>query len=130
MIGDKSMLSPKLVEKINNLEEASKDYKRVINVAINYGGRDEIVHACNTLVAEGKEITKENITAALYTGDCVEPDMIVRTGGEKRLSNFLLWQSSYSELYFCDTLWPDFTDDDLKKAIEDFYSRKRRFGGI
>ena len=130
VIGDKSALDPSLVKKIEALERDTAKFDKVINVAINYGGRDEIVHACKTLIAEGKEITKENISSALYTGDCVEPDLVIRTAGEKRLSNFLLWQSSYSELYFTDTLWPDFTDDDLILAINDFYSRRRRYGGL
>ena len=130
VIGDKSALDSSLREKIEKLEEKSKNYKRVLNVAINYGGRDEIVHACRRLVDEGKEINKENLSLALYTEDCVEPDLVVRTAGEKRLSNFLLWQASYSELYFTDTLWPDFTDDDLKLAIDDFYLRRRRYGGL
>ena len=130
VIGDKEPLDPTLKNKIKNLEEKSKNGNKTLNVAINYGGRDEIVHACKTLVAEGKEITKENLSLALYTEDCIEPDMIIRTAGEMRLSNFLLWQASYSELYFTDTLWPDFSDDDLIKAINDFYSRRRRFGGL
>ena len=130
VIGDKEALDKSLRKRIDKLEEASKHFKRTINVAINYGGRDEIVYACNKLVKEGKEITKENLSNALYTVDCPEPDMIIRTAGEKRLSNFLLWQSSYSELYFTDVLWPDFSDEDLIIAINDFYSRRRRYGGL
>ena len=130
VIGDKNGLDNSLRKKIEKLENESKEFKKTLNVAINYGGRDEIVHACQKLVDEGKEITKENLSLALYTEDCIEPDMIVRTAGEMRLSNFLLWQSSYSELYFTDTLWPDFTDEDLKLAINDFYSRRRRYGGL
>ena len=130
VIGDKNGLDNSLRRKIEKLENESKQFKKTLNVAINYGGRDEIVHACQKLIDEGKEITKENLSLALYTEDCVEPDMIVRTAGERRLSNFLLWQSSYSELYFTDTLWPDFTDEDLKLAINDFYSRRRKYGGL
>ena len=130
VIGDKSALNPTLRKKIDKLENESRHYKKVLNVAINYGGRDEIVHACKTLVERGLEINKENLSLALYTEDCVEPDLVVRTAGEKRLSNFLLWQASYSELYFTDTLWPDFSDEDLKLAIDDFYSRRRRYGGL
>lgn len=130
VLGDKTALDPKLRKKIEKLENESKQFKRSLNVAINYGGRDEIVYACQKLVDEGKKITKENISLSLYTGDCVEPDMIIRTAGERRLSNFLLWQSSYSELYFTDVLWPDFSDDDLILAINDFYSRRRKFGGL
>ena len=130
VLGDKTALDPKLRKKIEKLENESKQFKKSLNVAINYGGRDEIVYACQKLVDEGKKITKENISLSLYTGDCVEPDMIIRTAGERRLSNFLLWQSSYSELYFTDVLWPDFSDDDLILAINDFYSRRRKFGGL
>ncbi len=130
MIGDKSGLDEGLRNKIDKLEAKTAHFERTLNVAINYGGRDEIVHACRSLVARGEEITKESISRALYTEDCPEPDMVIRTAGEKRLSNFLLWQSSYSELYFTDKLWPDFTDDDLMDAINDFYSRRRKYGGL
>ena len=130
VIGDKAGLDNKLRKKIEKLEDQSKHFTRVLNVAINYGGRDEIVHACKTLVEQNKEINKENLSLALYTEDCIEPDLVIRTAGEKRLSNFLLWQASYSELYFTDTLWPEFTDKDLKIAIDDFYSRRRRYGGL
>ena len=130
VIGDKDGLDQSLKNKIIELEEKSKHFSKTLNVAINYGGRDEILHACKQLCESGEEITKESFTRALYTQDCVDPDMIVRTAGDKRLSNFLLWQGSYAELYFTDVLWPDFTDDDLIAAIEDFYSRKRRYGGI
>ena len=130
MIGDKNGIDASLRRKIEELESKSKHNERVLNVAINYGGRDEIVHACETLVKEGREINKENLSLALYTEDCVEPDLVIRTAGEKRLSNFLLWQASYAELYFTDVLWPDFSYDDLIVAIEDFYSRRRRYGGL
>lgn len=130
VIGDKSGLDEGLRQKIDKLENDTKHFSRTLNIAINYGGRDEIVHACRKLAERGVEITKESISRALYTEGCIDPDMIVRTAGEKRLSNFLLWQSSYSELYFTDTLWPDFTDDDLISAINDFYSRRRRYGGL
>ncbi len=130
VIGDKTALNKPLRSKIEKLENETKQYKRSVNIAINYGGRDEIVYACQRLVDEGKKINKENLSLALYTGECVDPDMIVRTAGEKRLSNFLLWQASYSELYFTDVLWPDFSDEDLKAAIDDFYSRRRKYGGL
>ena len=130
VIGDKDGLDKELRSKIDQLEERSKHFTKTLNVAINYGGRDEIIHACKQLLTSGEEITQESFKNALYTKDCVDPDMIVRTAGEKRLSNFLLWQGSYAELYFTDVLWPDFTDDDLIAAIKDFYSRKRRYGGI
>ena len=75
-------------------------------------------------------MTEDDINAALYTGDCPDPDLIVRTGGDLRISNFLLWQAAYSELYFTDTLWPDMTGEEVDAAISDFYSRKRRYGGL
>ncbi len=130
-IGDKSRLDPALTEKIHAMEEKTKNGTRVLNVALNYGSRSEITAAFNKLIAQGKtEITEEDISSALYTAGCPDPDLIVRTGGDIRISNFLLWQAAYSELYFTDTLWPDMTSEDVDKAIEVFYSRKRRFGGL
>lgn len=130
-IGDTSRLDPLLVKKIEAVEERTKDGKSILNVALNYGSRSEIVMACNKLISEGKsEISESDLNSALYTGDCPDPDLIVRTGGDLRISNFLLWQAAYSELYFTDTLWPDMKPKDVDKAIEDFYSRKRRFGGL
>ncbi len=128
MLGDKGGLDRGLRRRIEQLEEKTKDFERTLNVAINYGGRDEIVRACRALCESGEEITAESLSHALYTGGDHDPDLIIRTAGEKRLSNFLLWQASYSELYFTNTLWPDFTERDLRLAIEDFYSRKRKFG--
>ncbi len=130
-IGDVSMLDPKIVEKINKMTEETAGHEYVLNVAMNYGSRAELVTAFNKLLAAGKsEVTEQDINAALYTGDCPDPDLIVRTGGDLRISNFLLWQAAYSELYFTDTLWPDMTSDDVDRAVEAFYSRKRRFGGL
>lgn len=130
-IGDTSRLDPAIVKKIEAVEERTKDGKSTLNVALNYGSRSEIVMACNKLISEGKsEISESDLNSALYTGDCPDPDLIVRTGGDLRISNFLLWQAAYSELYFTDTLWPDMKPKDVDKAIADFYSRKRRFGGL
>ena len=130
-LGDKSAFSEDFQRRMVYLEEKSAARRRVLNIALNYGGRDEIVHACNKLIAAGeKEITKEALQAALYTGDCPEPDLIIRTGGELRISNFLLWQAAYAELYFTDVLWPDFTPEDLDAAIAEYHSRKRRYGGV
>ncbi len=130
-LGDKDRLGDELKEKCLYLESLTKDNPLTLNIALNYGGRDEIVRAVNRLVAEGKkEITEEDISAALFTNESPDPDLIVRTGGEIRLSNFLLWQSQYSELYFTDCLWPDFDENELKKAIMEFTRRKRRYGGI
>ena len=130
-IGDVSMLDERLAEKIKKMEEETAGHDSVLNVAMNYGSRAEIVNAFNKLAASGKTtVTAEDINSALYTGDCPDPDLIVRTGGDLRISNFLLWQAAYSELYFTETLWPDMTGEDVDSAIEDFYSRKRRFGGL
>ena len=132
ILGDRSVFSPSLQNLMNDVEKQSaSNTGTVVNMAMNYGSRAEIVHAVNTLLLAGKtSVTEEDITAALYTAHCPPPDMIVRTGGELRLSNFLLWQSAYAELYFTDTLWPDLTNDDINGAITDFYHRKRRFGGV
>ncbi len=130
-IGDTSRLEPRLIEKIHSVEERTKGGSSILNVAMNYGSRAEIVRACNKLISEGKsEITEQDLNSALYTSICPDPDLIVRTGGDLRISNFLLWQAAYSELYFTDTLWPDMTEKEVDKAIADFYSRKRRFGGL
>ena len=130
-IGDISVLNPALVAKIKKTEAATVGHSSVLNVAINYGSRDELVHAFNKLIKEGKtSVNAEDINSALYTGDCPDPDLIVRTGGDLRISNFLLWQAAYSELYFTDTLWPDMTENEVDAAISHFYSRKRRFGGL
>ena len=130
-IGDVGMLDPKIVEKINKMTEETAGHEYVLNVAMNYGSRAELVTAFNKLLASGKsEVTEQDINKALYTGDCPDPDLIVRTGGDLRISNFLLWQAAYSELYFTDTLWPDMTSDDVDRAVDAFYSRKRRFGGL
>jgi undecaprenyl diphosphate synthase len=101
-----------------------------VTLAINYGGRDEIVRAVRRALAEGQEISSETISANLDNPDIPDPDLIIRTAGEKRISNFLLWESAYTEFYFSEKLWPDWTADDLSVAIADFQKRERRFGGI
>lgn len=131
-IGNKSVFDDKTKAELCRLEEITACYGgRTLCIALNYGGRAEIVDAVNALIASGKQsVTEDEITAAIYSGVCPPPDMIVRTGGEKRLSNFLLWQSSYSELFFTDTLWPDFTTEELDGIIAEFSNRKRRYGGV
>jgi len=130
-LGDKSIFPAEIRERMENLERDTVHHPLTLNIAINYGGRDEIVHAVNTLIAQGKtEITEDDISANLYTAHCPPPDLIVRTGSEQRLSNFLLWQAAYAEFYFCDTLWPDMDDAAVDAAVEAFYTRKRRFGGV
>ena len=130
-IGDKSRLVPELREKCIEAERLSEGRPFVCNVAFNYGGRDEIVHAANSAIADGHtEFTEELISRYLYTSHSPDPDLIIRTGGELRLSNFLLWQAAYSEFYVTDTLWPDFGREDIDRALDSFGSRKRRFGGL
>lgn len=130
-LGDKSRLSEKLRNKCIEIENMAEGRPFVCNLALNYGGRDEIVSAVNALIKEGKtEITKEDISSRLYTAGTPDPDLIIRTGGECRVSNFLLWQGAYSELFVTNTLWPDFSRKDIKEAVDDFYKRQRRFGGV
>ena len=130
-IGDVSVLDVKLKAKIKSVEEKTANGSSILNVALNYGSRAELVNAYNKLMSSGKQnVTEQDINDALYTYNCPDPDLIVRTGGDLRISNFLLWQAAYSELYFTNTLWPDMTHKDVDQAIEDFYSRKRRFGGL
>ncbi len=129
-IGDKSALPEKLREKCIEIENMQKDAPFVCNIALNYGGRAEIVHAANVLVEKGLPITEENLSRAMYTYGTPDPDLIIRTGGNFRVSNFLIWQGAYSEYVILDTLWPDFGREDIEKCVKEFYSRKRRFGGI
>ena len=132
-IGDKAALPESLREKMLDIEARSlaRGSEYTLNLAINYGGRDEIAAAVNTLIADGAtSVTPADISAHLYTSASPDPDLIVRTAGEQRLSNFLLWQASYAELYFTDTLWPDMKNDDVDAAVRAFLTRTRRFGGV
>lgn len=130
-IGDLSVFEEELRGRIERIELETRDRPLTLNIAFNYGGRSEIARACARLLESGKkEITEADVAAELYTASCGDPDLIIRTGGDMRISNFLLWQAAYAELYFTDVLWPDFDEQELDKAIEDFYSRKRRFGGV
>ncbi len=131
VIGGRSELSSDLIEIITEVEEKSKNNtKNNLNIALNYGGRQEIARVVNNLIKDGKEITDQTILSGLDTAESGEVDLIIRTGGELRLSNFLLFQGAYSELYFTDVLWPDFDEIELDKAIESFSNRKRRFGKV
>lgn len=137
-LGDRAALDPKLQKLMNELEEDSAHKTGMtLNIAVNYGGRPEIVRAARQLaekVKAGKlqpeDITEEMMSDAMYTTGQKDPDFILRPSGEKRLSNFMLWQAAYSELVEMDVLWPDFTRDDLDAAITEFNKRSRRFGGI
>ncbi len=131
-IGDKSPFPKSLKKKIDEAETATRNNKKIIvNILLNYGGRAEITAAVKKLVEnniKAEEITEELIAESLYTAGIPDPDLIIRTSGEERLSNFLLWQSAYSELYFCRHHWPDFSEKDLDKALEEFSRRQRRLG--
>jgi undecaprenyl diphosphate synthase len=130
-IGDLSPLPDMLREKCIEVENMATDKPFVCNVALNYGGRAEIVHAANSAIADGHTVlTEEIMSKYMYTAASPDPDLIIRTGGELRLSNFLLWQAAYSEFYVTDTLWPDFGEADIDRALNSFGSRKRRFGGL
>ncbi len=130
-LGDMSPFSDKLRAKIAHIEKVTEGNEMIVNLAINYGGRSEMVYAYNKLIAEGvQSVSESDISRALYTKDSPELDMIVRTGGDMRLSNFLLWQAAYAELYFTDKLWPDLTGEDVDEALEVFKKRQRRFGGV
>lgn len=130
-LGDTSALSEELRNKAARVEEITSDNGLSLNVALNYGGRDELVHAFNRLIAEGKtNVTEDDISGALYTAGQNDPDLIVRTAGEFRLSNFLLWQAAYSEFYSTPVLWPDLSPRDIDMAIIDYYGRKRKFGKV
>ena len=131
VIGDLSRLDESLALKAKRIEDTTKNNSLTLSIALNYGGRDELVRACNNLIAQGKtEITSTDIESHLYTAGIPDPDLIVRTAGELRLSNFLMWQSAYSEFYFTDTLWPDMTSKDIDLAVKEFYSRQRRYGKV
>ncbi len=138
VIGDKTGLDPDIQTRIRELEEASKDNDGLnFTIAINYGSRDEIVRAVRHIsedVAAGKldptSVTEETISNYLDTAGIPDPDLLIRTSGELRLSNFLMWQLAYTEFYFTNTPWPDFTKEELAEAIEKYNSRDRRYGGV
>lgn len=129
VIGDRSLLPSDIVDVIEAGERRTAGGTRgTLVLAIGYGGRQDILAAVNAAVRAGKEVTMEEFSSMLSEGDLPEPDLLIRTGKELRISNFLLWQSAYSELYFTDVLFPDFSDKELDKAIEAYSRRERRFG--
>ena len=137
-IGDTSAFSSEFQKKICHIEKTTKENSGLlINVALNYGSRNEITSAFKILAEKVKnniisveDINEELISSHLYTAGIPDPDLIIRPSGEYRLSNFLMWQGAYSELWFSNCLWPDFTKEDLLKAISDYQKRNRRFGGV
>lgn len=138
IVGDTSILSDSLRKEIEACEQdTAKNDGLILNVAINYGGRMELVHAVQYIAEKVKSgeldpvsITEDTIQSSLYPSDSSDVDLLIRTGGESRISNFLLWQVSYSELYFTPVLWPDFTVEELRRAVDWFTGRDRRFGGL
>ena len=137
-IGDRSVLPEDIRVMMNELEKRSDDKDVItINLAVNYGGRDEILHAVKAIAKrveageiKSDDINLKDIDGNLYTAGQPDPDLIIRPSGEYRLSNFLIWQAAYSEFWFSDILWSDFTSDDLDKAIIEYSKRNRRFGGV
>jgi undecaprenyl diphosphate synthase len=133
-VGSMAGVSPHLAAAINRAVELTRNNTRLtLNIAFNYGGRAEIVDAVRRLVADGvaaHEIDEDMISRYLYTGHVCDPDLVIRTAGEMRLSNFLIWQAAYSEYYATPTLWPDFGEEDLHAAIEAFAARHRKFGKL
>ena len=131
VIGDISKFSKKLQDRINYTKEQTKNFTKLTQIlALNYGSRDEITRAVKKLCESNEEINEENISKNLDTANFPDVDLLIRTSGEVRLSNFLLWQVAYAEMFFTPTLWPDFTPKELEKIINEFKKRERRFGGI
>lgn len=131
-IGDLSKIPEDTRQVIEEAKERTKNNDRLIlNFALNYGGRDEIVRATKAILQDGlEEVTEEVFEGYLDTAGLPDVDLLIRTGGNQRISNYLLWQSAYAELVFVDKHWPDFTRDDFRKCVEDFQNRDRRFGGL
>lgn len=138
ILGDITRLEPSFQKRIKELEEASKDYDGLnLQIAINYGSRDEMIRAMRKMavqIMEGslkpEDITEEVFEGFLDTAEIPDPDLLIRTSGEQRLSNYLLWQLAYSEFYFTDVPWPDFDKAELEAAVEAYQKRNRRFGGL
>lgn len=134
VIGDKTGLAKDIQDSIANLERESRNQDGLnFTIAINYGSRDEICRAVKKIAEEGirpEEITEEVISAHLDTAGIPDPDLLIRTSGEQRLSNYLMWQLAYTEFYFTDLPWPDFSKEELSKAIEKYNQRERRYGGV
>ena len=130
-IGNRDVFDQKLKDEMQRVEKLTENRHKTLCIAINYGGRGEIVDAVNKLIAAGKtSLIEADITNEIYSGAVPPPDMIIRTGGEIRLSNFLLWQSAYAELFFTETLWPDLKTEEVDSLIETYCQRNRRYGGI
>jgi undecaprenyl diphosphate synthase len=133
-IGHLDALSPVLRDKVlHAIEMTRNNHLLILNLAFNYGGRDEIICAIRSIIAEGipaEEVTAELVSQHMFTAGVPDPDLIIRTSGEMRISNFLIWQAAYAEWYVTETFWPDFDRDELRKALVDYERRDRRFGGL
>jgi len=133
-IGKQDRLSPQLREEVAHAEELTRENSGItLNVAFDYGGRDEILAAVKKIIRDGipeDQVDEALFQSYLFTGHSPDPDLIIRTGGEMRISNFLLWQSAYSEYYHTTTLWPDLDSDELERVLEDYSTRQRRFGRV
>ena len=132
IIGQRKRLPEDIVKIIKSIEKRTLKNRRItLNLALNYGSKEEILEACKKILSNKEnKINEKNIERGLYTKNIPDPDILIRTGGTKRLSNFLLWQLAYTEIFFINKLWPDFNENDLKKIINKFYSIKRNFGKI
>ena len=132
VIGQREKLSESLKKVVQKVEEATAGNSQVqLNLAVSYGGKWDILNAVKEMMKQGigpEKVTEELFASYLSTAGVKDPDLVIRAGGETRLSNFVLWQAAYSELYFSDKLWPDFMEEDLAKAIEEYDRRQRRFG--
>ena len=128
--GRRGDLPRPLRDAIADVERRTASFERQLIVCLNYGGRAEIVDAANAAIARGEPVTEETFRRLLYVPDVPDPDLVIRTGGERRTSNFLLWESAYAEYHFTETLWPDFSERDLDEALGDYSSRDRRKGGL
>ncbi len=137
-IGSRNGMPKDIAKLMDTVEERSKDKSNTyVNLAVNYGGREEIVHSVRSIAERVKngtlkieDITEDTVSAGIYTAGQPDPDLIIRPSGEYRLSNFLLWQSAYAEIYVDDVLWPDYKPEDLDRALEAYAKRNRRFGGV
>lgn len=138
MIGEKSRFAPDIIAGIDEMEASTKDNTGMTFViAINYGGRDEITRAVRHMMVDAKngvlapeDVTEQTVTSYLDTADFPDPDLLIRTSGELRLSNYLIWQCAYTEIYVTDVLWPDFSKEELERAVAAYNKRDRRFGGV
>jgi undecaprenyl diphosphate synthase len=138
IIGDKNGLAPDIQKEVENLEKTTADNDGLnFQIAVNYGSRDEIIRAVKRIIADceagelkAEQLDEKAFTSYLDTGEIPAPDLLIRTGGDERISNYLLWQSAYSEFYFTPIPWPDFSSEEIKKAIQEYTNRDRRYGGV